>query len=167
VIVRSDWRGDASLAALGGHRVAVTQGYALEEYVRGRFPGVRLVPLADDTTCLTALSFGRVDAAVVNLAIASYLIERQGITNLRVAEDSGRSNPLAIATRNDQPILRAIMAKGLASVTPAERDAIRARWIRMDVGGVVVSQRRALRWVAGGLGVPLCWASSSSAGRAR
>ena len=144
IIVRKEFSGEATLDALGrpaaepgsgarSRRVAVTAGNALHEYVLARFPSVLLAPSADDLTCLQDVSFGRADAAVVNLATASYLIERHGIANLKVAGDSGRRNPLAIATRRDQPLLGSIMAKGLASVTPEEREEIYRRWIKLDL----------------------------------
>ncbi|MGC3999925.1 MAG: transporter substrate-binding domain-containing protein [Anaeromyxobacter sp.] len=145
IITRSGTRGDHSLEGLAGHRVAVTRGYALEEYVRGAYPAVQLVPLDNDLACLTEVAFGRVDATVMNEAIATWLIEKHGISNLQVAADSGRSNPLVIATRSDQPLLRSIMAKGLAAVTPAEREEIQRRWIRVEVGGVV-ARRTVVQW---------------------
>ena len=40
------------------------------------------------------------------------------------------------------------MAKGLAAVTPAERKAIRDRWIRIEVGHVV-SRRAMTAWLVG------------------
>jgi PAS domain S-box-containing protein len=146
VIVHAEARDITSLNDLQGRSVAVTAGHATEEDFRARFPGIHVVAMADDASCLTEVSFGRVDAAVVNLAVASYLIERQGITNLRVVADSGRSNELSIATRNDQPLLRSIMTKALAAVTPAEREAIQARWIRIEAGGVV-PWPRVLHWI--------------------
>jgi len=144
--------GDGTLAGLRGRRVAVTNGYALQEYLRSSHPGIQVVPEPDDLTCLTETAFGRVDAAIVNLAVASYLIEKQGISNLRVAADSGRGNPLAIATRSDQPLLRSIMTKGLAAVTPEEREAIRRRWIHMEGVDRFVSGRTLAIWAASVLG---------------
>jgi PAS domain S-box-containing protein len=150
VIVRAGAEGHLTLDSLGGHRVAVTRGNALQEYLRTTYPAIQIEPQADDLSCLLAVSFGRVDAAVVNLAVASHFIEQHGIANLRVAADSGRRNPLAIATRSDQPLLRSIMEKGLAAVTQAEREAIQARWLHLQ-GGQFVSHRTLVGWVAAGL----------------
>jgi PAS domain S-box-containing protein len=152
IVVRAGAGEVATLDGLAGRRVAVTRGNALHEYLRRSFPAIEVAPQPDDLASLTAVSFGRVDAAVVNLAVASFLIEQQGITNLRVAGDSGRSNPLSIATRNDQPLLGSIMRKGLAAVTPADRQAIQARWLRIQ-GGHFVSGRTVVAWTAAGLGL--------------
>ena len=151
LLVRAGAEGEFTLESLVGRRVGVTSGNAIHEHLRAAHPNVQVVPQADDLSCLTAVSFGRVDAALVNLAVASYLIEKQGITNLRVAGVSGRTNTLAIATGNHQPLLRSIMAKGLAAVTPAERAAIQARWIGLQ-GGHFVTGRSVAAWAAAALG---------------
>jgi PAS domain S-box-containing protein len=147
VIVRAGAGPFLSLETLGGRRVAVTGDNAIHEYLRTRYPTIEVIRLKDDLACLIAVSFGRVDAAVINLAVASYLIEQHGIGNLRIAADSGRTNPLAIATRSDQPLLRSIMAKGLAAVTPAERRAIQGRWLHLQ-GGHFVSKLALVGWAA-------------------
>jgi PAS domain S-box-containing protein len=147
VIARSGAEGDFTLEGLAGRRVAVTSGNALHEHLRADHPAILLQPQADDLACLVAVSFGRVDAAVVNMAVASYLIEQQGITNLRVAADSGRTNVLAIATGRHQPLLRSIMAKGLAAVTLEEREAIQDRWLGVQ-GGHFISGRAVAGWAA-------------------
>ena len=134
IIVRGGSRLEPSLAGLSGKRVAVTAGHELEQHLSRTEPGIQLVRMPDDRSCLLAVSFGGAEATVVSLAIASYLIEKNGITNLKVAADARHGYALAIATRSDQPLLGAILAKGLAAVTPEERKAIRERWIRIDPG---------------------------------
>lgn len=131
IIVRKDVEGSFDFEKLAGKTVAITRGNALDEYVRSRYPAIHVAPEVDDLHSLTEVSFGRADAAVVNLAIAAWLIDRHGITNLRLAGDSGRSNPLHIATRSDWPILNSILAKGLATITEEERNTINGRWIRL------------------------------------
>jgi len=132
IIVPKQTDGVVDFARLSGKKLAVTRGNALDEHVRARFPAVQIVSVADDLAGLQEVSFGRADATVVNLAIASYLIGQKGIANLRVAGDSGRSNALHIASRNDWPILNQILSKGLASITETEHQNIYRRWIRLD-----------------------------------
>ena len=148
VIIRAGAGGDVSLEELAGKRVAITAGYELEERLRRDHPSIQFVRLSDDLSCLTAVSFGRADATVINLAVASYLIQRHGITNLRMTADSGHRYALSIATRSDQPLLGVIMARGLAAVTPAERKAIQERWIRFEAGPMI-SRRTVTRSLVG------------------
>ncbi len=152
VVVRANHQGELPLEALAARRVSVTNGNAMHEHLRTHFPKMTVVPYPDDFSTLLAVSFDQVDAAVVNLAVASWLVERRGISNLRVAVVTKLTNTLAIATRNDQPLLRSIMAKGLAAVSVAEREAIRARWLRIDQDPFV-SRRTLGRWGAAVLAV--------------
>jgi len=129
LIVRTGNQDELKLQNMQGMKVAVTNGNALHEYVRSKFPQIVILPVPDDLSALKEVSFSRADAAIVNLAIASYLCEKHGLSNLRVAGDSGKSNSLAIATRKDWPLLKRILEKGLASVTEEEREAIAKKWI--------------------------------------
>lgn len=143
---RDSKRSHRSLFDLHGHTVSITSGNALHEYLCQHFPGVDLVPVEDDLNALLEVSFQRVDATVVNLAIASYLIDKAGIANLRVVGDSGRSNPLHIASRNDWPMLGQILEKALASITEEERKGISERWIHLH-GAQALMAGRVLKYV--------------------
>ncbi|TRZ55681.1 MAG: EAL domain-containing protein [Rhodocyclaceae bacterium] len=132
IIVPRETDGAVDFSRLSGKKLAITRGNALDEYVRARFPNIRIISVTDDLDGLRYVSFGHSDATIVNLAIASHLIVQNGITNLRVAGDSGRSNALHIASRNDWPMLNQILSKGLASITEAERQTIYHRWIQLD-----------------------------------
>jgi len=144
VIVRQDEPGSPMLRDLAGKRVAMTGGSALVEEVRRANPDVTLVLFPDEVSALRSVSFGQVDAALVNLAVASYVVEAVGITNLRVASDYGRGLPLSIGTRHDRPFATSILDKGLAAVSLAEREEIRQRWVRLDVSGVQTTRRSLL-----------------------
>ena len=84
---------------------------------KANYPLIKIYPQNSDLEALEAVSFDRADATVVNLAIASNLITEHGITNLRIAGDSGKNNPLSIAVRSDDPVLQRIMDKGLKSIS--------------------------------------------------
>jgi PAS domain S-box-containing protein len=133
ILVRKQVKGNQRLRDMGGQRVAVGDGYAIHDFLKTNHADLDLVPLENDMHVLLELSAGRVEAAVVNLAAASYIIEREGISNLRVAGQAGYRNALCIASRNDWPILNSILDKGLAMITRAERDAVYRKWIHLDV----------------------------------
>jgi PAS domain S-box-containing protein len=79
---------------------------------------------------LQAVSLGRADAYVGNLASLSYQIEREGLANLKVAAPTSYGNyDLHFAVRSDWPEFVSILNKALASITPEEHSAIRQRWI--------------------------------------
>jgi signal transduction histidine kinase/ABC-type amino acid transport substrate-binding protein len=132
IIVQKDNSANLSFKNMSGMSVAVTRGYAAGEYIRNNFPEIKLIQVDNDLEALSNVSFKQVDAAVVNVAIASYLIDQQGITNLRMAGDSGKSNTLAIAVRKVNPILRDILDIGLKTIDNKERQDIFSRWVHLD-----------------------------------
>lgn len=129
IVVRKDRSGQMPEYELSGLKVALVKGYAITEHMANR--GLQLVPdlVPDDLSALLNVSFGRSDAAVIDLATASYLITAKGITNLRVAGEVPYDIQLAIATPLSEPELHGILQKGLNAITNAERQEIRNRWI--------------------------------------
>lgn len=109
--------------------VAITQGNAMNEYIQQNFPKIHLVLVSDDFSALSEVSFNQVDATILNLSIASNLIETSGFSNLQMAGDPGVTNILAIASRKDWPMLNTIMEKGFDSISPVERQAIEDKWL--------------------------------------
>ncbi|WP_459865713.1 ATP-binding protein [Endothiovibrio diazotrophicus] len=148
ILVRNDVQASLTLEQMKGMRVAVISGYAAHDYLSQHNPGIRLDVVPDMRSGLRKVSLGMVDAMVANLATASHYIGEEGITNLRVAGESGYVYRLAFAARKDWPQLTAILEKGLARITPAERQAIIARWIRL--GSEERIDPRLWRWVGWG-----------------
>jgi PAS domain S-box-containing protein len=129
ILVRKDRVGQVHEDNLSGLTVSLVKNYAITENLTGKALGLLPDLVADDLTALLNVSFGHSDAAVVDLATASYLISQKGITNLRVAGEANLSIRLAIATPVNQPVLRDILQKGVLTISPAERDEIKQRWI--------------------------------------
>lgn len=132
IIVRNDVAGQLSLQDLQQQRVAVVAGYIWEDLLLNDYPHMQLRRVQDLKTGLKETSFGMVDALVANLATASWYIQRQGITNLQVAGESGYFGRYAFATRKDWPELNRILEKALAAITPQEHQQILQRWVSMD-----------------------------------
>jgi ABC-type amino acid transport substrate-binding protein/GAF domain-containing protein len=131
ILVRNDRPGELREENLSGLTVSLVSNYAITEYLTGKPLGLLPDLVPDDQTALLNVSFGRSDAAVVDLATASYLISQKGITNLRIAGEASLSIRLALATPHDQPVLHEILQKGLAAISAEEGEAIKQRWIRV------------------------------------
>jgi two-component system cell cycle sensor histidine kinase/response regulator CckA len=79
---------------------------------------------------LKAVSLGEADIAIENLAAASYIIEQQGYTNLKVAAPTDfESYALAIAIRKDWPLFQSIINKSLETISDQQHREIRQRWL--------------------------------------
>ena len=89
-------------------------------------------PFDTDLKSLEAIATGGADAYVGNLTHASYLIERRGLSNLKVAAPSlFGDHVFSFGSRKDWPELSSIINKGLDSITPEEKTAIRSKHIKL------------------------------------
>jgi ABC-type amino acid transport substrate-binding protein/DNA-binding response OmpR family regulator/anti-sigma regulatory factor (Ser/Thr protein kinase) len=129
-----------------GKRVAVERDYVIHEHLRRDQPHLDLVPFPTAEASLEALSLGRVDAYVGNLAAAGYVIDRLGLANLKVAGPTPYGNDLAMGVRKGMPHLVAILQKALDHIPPQEQAAIRQKWLglRYEVGVDYTLVRRVL-----------------------
>lgn len=79
---------------------------------------------------LMAVSLGKADAHIENLAAASYIIQKDGLSNLKIAGPTSYGNyDLFMAFRHDWPELVPIFNKALAAITPQQHLEIRNRWL--------------------------------------
>ena len=128
-------RGDhrpGDLTKMGGEHVAVDRNSAAEAFVHETYPDVLPVEVDVAAQGLRDLVFGEVDACVVNLATASFIIERDRVSGLRVAGETGYFSTLTLGYRKDWPMLGRVLEKGLAQISEAERATMIARWIPLS-----------------------------------
>jgi len=118
----------AGLADLVERRVALVEGYSIQEYLRRDFPRIVQVPVADIDSGLLAVAEGRVDAYADNLAAVTYSIEQLELGNLRVAGTTPYTVDLRFGVRSDWPELVPIINQVLASIEPERRTAIQDYW---------------------------------------
>ena len=132
IIVRKEVEGELGLENLRDLHVGVVSGYIWQDLLLNDYPDMNLAKQPDLKTGLKETSFGSIDAMVANLAIASWYIQREGITNLRVAGETGYFGRYAFATRKDWPELNSILEKTLKSITPEQHQEILQRWIAVE-----------------------------------
>ena len=131
IVVRSDVGRRLTVDDLKGMKVTVSSGYAVHEILKERHPEMAFDPVPDPLTGLKKVSFGMADAMVINIALASHLMEKAGISNLHMAGEVGYTYRWGFGSRADWPELHAILEKGLAQITPAERQVITRKWVAL------------------------------------
>ena len=133
IITGNKSRDNMTIQDLAGLRVAVVSGYVSEDYLY-KYPQLQIfvVPMPDVVHALRATSFGQVDAYMENLAVAAYYIEKEGISNLRVAGDTPYSFAWSIGISRHYPLLASAVQKALASIPAREMEAVRKRWVSLE-----------------------------------
>lgn len=135
IITRTDAPLITGMEDIVDWRVSVEQDYVTQEYLERDYPSLQLLLTDTAAEALHAVASGKVDAYVGNLTMASYLIDKLGLGNLKVAAPAPYSNELAIGVRKDWPVLVPILNKALATIGDTERRAFRQESlaIRYDV----------------------------------
>ena len=133
IVTREDFPFVAKLEDLNGKIVAQTKGYAVTEHIAKNYPGITSHLVDGPLEALRSVALGRTEAAVINLAVATYLIKQHSLTNLKVAAPTDIEIPgLAFGVRKDWPELVGIINKALFSISAEEKAAIRSKWVTVE-----------------------------------
>ena len=112
-------------------KVAVVKGYVSQELLQRDYPEREFYLAKDIDEALRAVSKGKIDAFVGNLASITYTTQKLGLTNLKVATTTPYKYELAFAVRKDWPELVNILNKNIYSIPHLERSTIQNRWINV------------------------------------
>jgi signal transduction histidine kinase len=134
-------KGYENLQELKGKKIAVVTDYVWDDlltYNKSKSNNeVRLYRVERTLDGLELAALGGVDAMVSDIASVTFLIRKHGFSNLRIihGKEFDRNLELSFAIRNDWPELQTILEKALASLTFEEKEAIRAKWMTLEVAG--------------------------------
>lgn len=154
IFARQDSPFVGTMDDLKGKTIVVERGYVTEQWLRARFPAVRLLEVETTDEALQALAAGKADAYIGNLTVSVYLANLHALNNLKVMAPSPFGNDeQAMAVRSDWPELASIIDKTLATFTAEEHAAIRHRWlsVQYEYG---IGKETLVKWV-GGVGAVL------------
>lgn len=133
IISRDDYALIAGLNDLSGSKAALVKEFAVTDIINEKYQGIIANMVDTPLQALQSVASGKSDAAVMNLAVATYLIKKHSLANLKVAAPADIELPgLSFAVRKDWPEFVSILNKALASITPEEESAIRAKWAQVS-----------------------------------
>ena len=154
IITRTDYPFIAGLKDLDKARVAVQVNTSHEGFLHD-YTDIKVLSFATLEETLTAVSSGKADAMIGNIASASHWIRRLNLTNLKVAAPAQMETiDLHFAVRKDWPELITLINKGLASISHEEKNRIFQKWISIKYEpGIALKTvfKYILRIVAGAL----------------
>ena len=129
ILARTENTHISSMASLKNKLVAVNEGSYLHEWLELNYPEMKLYLTSSNEEALNAVSFNYADAYVGNIAVATYIIKQNYLTNLSlVAKVDGLETKTAIAIDKKQPILMSIIQKALKDISPLTLRRINEGW---------------------------------------
>jgi PAS domain-containing protein len=146
----------AGLADMRGRKVVLVDGYSTVEAISAKYPTIQIILTDSPLHALKSVAEGEVEATVQNLGVATYLIKEHDLTNLNVAAPADLDQPgLSFGVRKDWPELVPLINKVLASITPEEEAAIRAKWgsTQYQIGINIATVRQVMLQAGGAVAV--------------
>jgi len=119
----------ANMSALNGQRVTVIAGSALHDILINNHSEFEIVVVENVRAGLLAVEQRKVSAFIGNLATASQVISREGITDLKVAGETPYRYDLAIGINKNKPILANLIQKALDSIPDEKHNEIYRKWM--------------------------------------
>jgi diguanylate cyclase (GGDEF)-like protein len=114
--------------------VVLPRGTMIEERVRRDFPKLKVITTGSEPETMTYVSERKADMTVRSLIVAAYAIKKEGLFNLKISgQMPAYANQLRIGVLKDEPILRGILNKGVATITAQEREAIANKHVSVTV----------------------------------
>ena len=130
VIITTYNRGDiSSLKDLKNKTVAINRGSYIEEWLRKNHPDINLFLAKSNASAIEAVVFGKADAYVGNMAVATYIMKKNFLTNLKIAgKIKGYNTKVSIAIDKQKPLLFSIINKTLNSIPKDQIEKIINKW---------------------------------------
>ena len=141
IITRNDSIENLTLDTMQNLKVTYTKGWIVDDYLVQNYSHLNMLPSIDSDDSLNNLITHKADAWVTPLTVASIKIEGTGVTNVRIAGKTDLSFKLAIASREDIPILHNILKKGLMMISEEEKSEIFNKWIHIQQQSIFKSKK--------------------------
>ncbi len=135
IITRQENANFRSLDSLAGQTLALVTGDSSTTVIKEQYPDIRVIEVENYEAALKAVAFGRAEATLTELPIASYLIRHLAISNLMMAAEvknlGNRDQRYRLAVRKDWPELIPILEKAMDSVSQEELTALDKNWLAL------------------------------------
>jgi len=140
-------------------RIGIPRGYPTIELIEKKYGKVNFIEVDSTDEGLLMLSRGELYAFTDLLAICSYSMQRQLLTNLKVAGHLDISIPITMSIRSDMPELVSIFNKVLSDIDKSTINTLYAKWIKVEYN-VIMDWKTLIKYLLLAiiaLGVILYW----------
>ena len=129
IIVKKDRLDIETILDLKDKVVSINRGSYLHEWLVINHPNIKLLLTNSNEESVEAVSFGKADAYIGNIAVATYIIKNRYLTNLNIVNKlQDLSTKVSIAIDKNKPILFSIVKKSLAQISEKEHKKINEKW---------------------------------------
>jgi diguanylate cyclase (GGDEF)-like protein len=117
-----------------GKQIAIIKGYHLVAKIRKQHPNISLILVDNIEEGMLALESGLVEGFIESLATATELLKRESLLPLMISVvEKINVDKNHYAIRKDLPILKSIINKALATISPQEKQTIYDKWFEVNI----------------------------------
>ena len=110
--------------------IALPRETAMAERFAKDFPNLTIIPTTTEEEAFKLVSEQKADITLRSMIITAYAIKKEGIFNLKIiGEPKGYENNLRIGVRLDEPILKDILNKAIATIIQKDIDNIVNKYV--------------------------------------
>jgi polar amino acid transport system substrate-binding protein len=120
---------------LNGKIVAIPKGFFYQEIFEKYYPNILLLLTKDHIESLENVAAGNADATLGEIGVINFLIKQYFIPNVKIAapiKDKRFLSVMHFGTRDDKPLLRQILQKGIDSINEADEIELKQKWLEED-----------------------------------
>jgi diguanylate cyclase (GGDEF)-like protein/PAS domain S-box-containing protein len=134
IVTRAEHDYIPNLAAVSNETMVLPKGTSVEERIRRDYPNVRLILVESEADAFRLVENREADMTMRSLTMAAYTIKKEGWFNLKIAgEIPAYANRMRIGVTRGKPLLRDILDKTVATLTPQAVNEIVSRHVSISV----------------------------------
>ncbi|SDW26153.1 PAS domain S-box-containing protein [Lutibacter oricola] len=125
-------------------KTCITKKYAIKNYIDNYYPEINAIEVENNLIGLRGVSSSLYDAMVINQMYGTYLVDKQGITNLKIAGESGYYNALSVGVSKNSIQLFKIINKAVNQISLERKRDIYNKWVYASTGKLTNFQKNVL-----------------------
>jgi len=137
-----------SIDDLTNKTVSINRDSYVHEWLQKHYPNIKLYLTDSNEASIEAVSFKKADAYVGNLAVATYIINKNLLNDLKIVNKfKDFKTSLSIAINKDKKFLFNIIQKAINSIDKHEHQKIKAIWQKELNSNKIHFSKKEERWI--------------------
>jgi polar amino acid transport system substrate-binding protein len=134
IITHKDYPLIGKTSDLNGKKVVLEKGFLTNKWIKRDYPKIKIVPANSTAEALRMLNRKEADAYIGNIAVANYMINHEGLDNIRIAAPSDYGNvKFSFVAPKEWPELASILSKGYRSIDQDFHSALQQKWFTVQM----------------------------------
>jgi len=121
-----------NLKLINQKKVGIIRGYAFNEIIRDQFPNIDVIDVDNAKQGLQKVVNGELFGYIDALATIGYMFQTQFVGELKISGKFDANWEMSVATRNDEPLLLAIMNKLIKRIPESTHQDIFNHYVAID-----------------------------------